>query len=275
VSPASETRLVVLADLHMAAGRHDAFHEDDELVRLLKTLSGGGARLLLLGDLFDFSLVELPGRRGRRLDTSVGGALDKLAAISTEHAAVFEALGGLLAAGARVDVVVGNHDLELMLPAVRERLSEMLGGEPAVHPWLVHVPGLLYAEHGQQHHEINRVPELLRLSEAQAAPVTAGTAAGEWALEGREGGLPLGATARLALRLGRWAGTSRERRGYRELVEDHAAPVGLPPAALAQIQALGPRRPLRATLRLARRLSRGARVPYMHAALARVHGALE
>jgi UDP-2,3-diacylglucosamine pyrophosphatase LpxH len=276
VSPGAATRILALADLHMAAGRHDAFREDDQLVRFLEgPARTPGVRLLLLGDVFDFSLVELPGRRGRRLDTTVDGALDKLAVIAAEHPAPLAALAGVVAAGTRVDVVVGNHDLELMLPPVADRLCELLGGDVAVHPWLVHEPGLVYAEHGQQYHEINRVFDLLRLDQSAAAPVPAGSVAGEWVLEGRAGGLPLGATARLAFGLARWGLTSRRGRRYDELVEEHAAAAALPPRALAAIDGLGPRGPLGATVHLARRMSTRAPVPYMEAALGGVHEILE
>ncbi|HEX8206003.1 MAG TPA: hypothetical protein VF587_08100, partial [Solirubrobacteraceae bacterium] len=70
--------LVVLSDLHMAAGTHDVFAADRELEALLDDLTcapEGPPDLLLLGDIVDFTLVEV---EGRRLDTSVAGAIERL-----------------------------------------------------------------------------------------------------------------------------------------------------------------------------------------------------
>jgi len=77
---------------------------------------------------------------------------------------VFRGLADTLASGARVDVVAGNHDVELARRAVRYRLRALLGNHgcpPAAlaslrfHPWGYHVPGVLYAEHGNHYHDIN------------------------------------------------------------------------------------------------------------------------
>ena len=64
----------------------------------------------------------------------------------------------------RLDVVVGNHDVDLVRPAAAQRLGELLGdrGEHLrLHPWALHVPGVLFAEHGHQHHAVHRLPTLL------------------------------------------------------------------------------------------------------------------
>ena len=57
-----------------------------------------------------------------------------------------------------------------MRPAVRGRLREHLVGDapdPAVAarvevlPWFLHIPGVVYAEHGSQYHDLNAFPTLL------------------------------------------------------------------------------------------------------------------
>jgi hypothetical protein len=56
--------------------------------------------------------------------------------------------------------------MELARPSVSARLSALLSpAEPQrvrVYPWFLHVPHVLLAEHGQQHHALHRIPEVLR-----------------------------------------------------------------------------------------------------------------
>ena len=63
-------------------------------------------------------------------------------------------------------MVAGNHDLDLVRPAVGQRLRWHLGVAASddrvrIWPWLYVVPGVLYAEHGNQHHDLNRFPRIL------------------------------------------------------------------------------------------------------------------
>lgn len=134
---------------------------------------------MLLGDTFDFTLVE---HGGRRLDATPAGALVRLERIATAHAGVFAALRRVACAGVALDVVPGNHDLELLSPIVTRRLQAMLtadGGSLTLHPWIIHVPGLAHLEHGQQHHDLNRVPGLLGAGDVDELPLLAGTVYGE------------------------------------------------------------------------------------------------
>ena len=190
--PSSEAEaydLVLVSDLHMASGRDpttgrpartEDFARDGAFARFLgaRTAAQAGRgrpwRLVILGDLFDFARVEL-GRAGedrRRLDTSTSAALAKLDRIAAGHREVLDAVRALLSAGVPIDVVPGNHDLELARPAVQRRLRELVedsesasGARIEFHPWILHVPGVLYAEHGHQHHDINAAPQLLQTSE--------------------------------------------------------------------------------------------------------------
>jgi hypothetical protein len=83
------------------------------------------------------------------------------------HWPIFEALADHLAAGWPVEIVLGNHDIELAFPDVQERLRKVLcrpGTDPALlrfHPWIFYVRGVLYAEHGQQHHPTSSFPRVL------------------------------------------------------------------------------------------------------------------
>ena len=175
---------VVISDLHLAAGRHDPFSDDlalasflDELAR--RAAAGARLRLVLLGDTLDFALVE---HDGRRLDPTVPGALARLERIAGAHSEVFAALARAAGAGVAIDIIAGNHDLELLAPAVLDMLRALLtghGGSLTLHPWILHLPGVAYLEHGQQHHDINRVPGLLETGAVEQLALPAGTIYGE------------------------------------------------------------------------------------------------
>ncbi len=158
--------VAIVADLHLGVGDGDPFTEDDRFAvtvgRLVADAVGRRFRLVLLGDTVDFPAVTLPGERVTPA-TEPAEAVAKLDRVLAAHPTVVQALRAVITAGHQVEFVAGNHDMELVLPVVRERLRSALGGGPdavRVHPWVVFVPGVLYAEHGQQQHDVNRFPEL-------------------------------------------------------------------------------------------------------------------
>ncbi len=292
---------IVISDLHLAAGRHDPFSDDEALVSFLQAVEHWGAagaslRLVLLGDTLDFTLVE---HDGRRLDRSVAGALARLERIAAAHAGVFAALGRVARAGVALDIVAGNHDLELLSPTVLERLRSLLGvGEGALtlHPWIVHLPGLAYLEHGQQHHDLNRVPGLLAAGEHGTPAPPAGTIYGEHLLAladalGAE--LPIerisargvmAAARRRPSRLGRALaptvgaarGLTRCERAARRARSASAGatalrgrPSGLPSATLAELDRAAASTPTGAMRR--RLTTRAGSEPYMVAAARAAH----
>ena len=159
--------VVIVSDLHL--GAHDDSYYDDAFSRFVDQLHGSGADLLLLGDALDF-LEARPRATGesKRIDTSEAAARTTLDWIGLRHAPFFAALGRFAAEGRRVHVVPGNHDLELLRTSTQDRFRELVGaggrshpGSVTFHPWIFHVPGLLYAEHGHQYHDINAVNTLL------------------------------------------------------------------------------------------------------------------
>lgn len=135
-------------------------------------------RLVILGDLFDFLKVEgkLPGDDGSPVDTSEEATLAKLDRIAESHPKVFEALGRFVAAAFPLDIVPGNHDIELIRQSAQEQFKKLVlrfsarsGADVSIrfHPWIYHEPGVLYAEHGHQYHDINSFTTLLRPSLAR------------------------------------------------------------------------------------------------------------
>ncbi len=163
--------VVIVSDLHL--GAHDDSFYDDAFSRFVDHLRDSSADLLLLGDALDF-LEAGPYTTGahKRIDTSEAAARATLDWIGRRHAPFFAALGRFTADGHHVHVVPGNHDLELLRAPTQARFCELVGtangdhdvvdGSVTFHPWIFHVPELLYAEHGHQYHDINAVSTLLR-----------------------------------------------------------------------------------------------------------------
>ena len=157
--------LVIVSDLHLGGGLHaaawgagfcDEFTDDQMFGDFLSWISQRpSSRLIFLGDTFDFLRVPVTSTRTGLFARSDAEAVAQLNQIAEAHPAVFKTLSATLAAGVQVDFVSGNHDAELIRPAVQERLRMLLGEEVRFHPWILHLPGLLYAEHGHHHHDIN------------------------------------------------------------------------------------------------------------------------
>ena len=205
--PAPDDRaVVVLSDLHLGPGRDpengrwsrlEDFFYDRELASFLEHLhrrgeDEGPVRLILNGDVFDFLLVtEVPGPEEtrelgislRRADRKFGlraterASVWKLERILEGHPAVFDALGALLADGAELVVLPGNHDPELFYPQVQRALVRALVeravGEDTdaerdrvearihVEPWFWYEPGRLFVEHGHQYDASSVLQNLL------------------------------------------------------------------------------------------------------------------
>ena len=123
--------------------------------------------LVFNGDTWDFDSVYSapPGRDGpaEGMPFTVAGSVWKMRRLVRDHGEFVFGLARFLSAGNRVTFVMGNHDRELAFAEVQEVLLESLarvspaGSGPAVaarvdfEPWFVHVPGVLFAEHGQQY----------------------------------------------------------------------------------------------------------------------------
>jgi UDP-2,3-diacylglucosamine pyrophosphatase LpxH len=269
--PTGRERLVIVSDLHMSTGAGpipDPFSEDAAFAGLLDALAGTRTptRLVLLGDTFDLVLAAGSFDMAR-------GSLD---AIAKAHPGVFRALGAFAGAGHSVVVVPGNHDIALLRGSVQQQLRELIANEAgdreagariAFRPWIVHVPGVLYAEHGQQHHDINHFRSLLSHAEANAPPGlclddarvelarlreyrpgTSVVAVRAAALAGRV----LRAGVHTASRRGPHMNRARER-----LLLDHAAAIGLPGDVLLDLD----RRQQPTVLRIAARMVRTRATP--------------
>jgi UDP-2,3-diacylglucosamine pyrophosphatase LpxH len=119
------------------------------------------------GDTFDFDTcfsappdLQVPVEG---MPPTVPGSVYKMRRILTDHPRFCAALATFLAAGNRAVFVLGNHDRELHFPEVQETLRQLVrahappgrgavvAGNIGFEPWFIHVPGVLYAEHGNQY----------------------------------------------------------------------------------------------------------------------------
>jgi UDP-2,3-diacylglucosamine pyrophosphatase LpxH len=155
VSRAARWRL--LSDLHLGMSDDDPRRPGrvlSEFLREVPAASGPQQHVAFVGDTFELA--------GFAEDDS----LARLESILASHPDTFRALKACAARGVQLHFVCGNHDVELARPSVAARLSALLSPvEPTrvrVHPWFLHVPHVLVAEHGHQHHALHRIPELLR-----------------------------------------------------------------------------------------------------------------
>jgi len=252
-------RLVLVSDLHMGAGAAtassgagfvDEFDGDEAFPAFLTWLRSDGprpSRLVLLGDTLDFLRVPVQGALYARNDAEAVGQLERIAAA---HPTVFEALSATVNDGTALDVVVGNHDVELARPAVQRRLRALLKapGESAdqeavrFHLWGYYVPGLVYAEHGNHYHDINSFRQPLvpfRDGRTERPPAARLGSARRWLVgRGRPGAPPLHQIVGDLFSVGRLSGADLKE--YCDnVLSGYAAEIGLPHSAVRRLHELG------------------------------------
>ena len=172
--------LIILSDLHLSAWQDaksghvlapEGFHYDvafghfvDDLLERVKS-EGAECEILMLGDFLDFLHTKVPLSEKDFLTTTEASSLQKLQAILRAHPLFFEALKRFVSKGFRLRVVPGNHDIDLMRPAVQQVLKEKIETDSLnhihFHSWIHYIPGVLYAEHGHQYHDIMAYSTLL------------------------------------------------------------------------------------------------------------------
>ncbi|MDB4956680.1 MAG: hypothetical protein JWO36_4249 [Myxococcales bacterium] len=129
-------------------------------------------RLIIAGDLFDFMSVVIPGtpatpartaderRFGIGRGTRAGVARMNL--ICEAHKPLLSDMTRFAAAGHTIEIIVGNHDVELLSQDVvteLERHLRLAGAEDRIMsrikvvPWFVYIPGTAWIEHGHVYDE--------------------------------------------------------------------------------------------------------------------------
>ncbi|MCW2765196.1 MAG: hypothetical protein JWO11_1155 [Nocardioides sp.] len=244
-----------VSDLHLNGdpGSRDV---DGALPRFLANVVGastsGRRNLVLLGDTFD---LQGPVRQ------STAAVAERLMCLADAHAGILDALATCVRSGIVLHVVGGNHDIELTRPAATALFTTLLGlevGHPGVRfsPWVVHEPGIFYAEHGNQHHDLNRMPTVLSVrergdgqEELPVPPLGAASRASPRCSGEGAAAVRLARSLRSTQRHERMAQTS----WYQGLLDREAAGLGLSNQALADLAAMSRFGAARALAAIARR----------------------
>jgi len=127
----------------------------------------GATEIVLNGDTVDFlAETDVPALGNAVTWSSFTAdpqsALAKFKAIVSRDKTVFDAFGPFLEAGGRLTILLGNHDIELSLPDVRQELRRALGVRPShdyqfLYDNEAYVIGDALIEHGNRYDAWNQV----------------------------------------------------------------------------------------------------------------------
>lgn len=129
-------KFFIIGDIEM--GKNDLmddFHDDEALVRFIEYAGAADAdevTLILNGDVFDFLKMDYEGTYPRSITEDI--SLWKMERVLEAHPEVFEAWKSFLEQPqTKMVFVIGNHDADLVWPAVQQRLRQALGQNDGVH----------------------------------------------------------------------------------------------------------------------------------------------
>lgn len=220
-------RWILVSDTHFRRNRVAHDHAPGAaLARLVRHLALGDEAstitVILLGDFFEL-LNDVDVDAARSLD-----------AILPVHREVMDALKDAVSKGIRLVVVPGNHDAALATPGVWARFHAGFddGHRVTLCPWFTYIPGVLYAEHGHQHHDLNRMPTLLNTQTGSADPTIPPLAA-------------VGVKRKLVAFVESWRNERRSgRSAYTQLLREEALRQGLPQTVVLSLHRISRFRPL-------------------------------
>lgn len=122
-------RIVAISDLHIGGDENPMLGHPDLLADFLGQVAayqradGEELELVIHGDFIDFLAVK-PYAAWTPDEAT---ALDKLAAVFRKSSALFDQLARCVGRIQRLTFLIGNHDIELALPKVRDALLKRLG----------------------------------------------------------------------------------------------------------------------------------------------------
>jgi UDP-2,3-diacylglucosamine pyrophosphatase LpxH len=116
---------IIISDLHVGGGTNlDIFHSQSTLAGFLKSIGDEPLTLIINGDFIDFLAVEPYGIFSRK------AAQQKIERIvgAAENKVLWEGFRAFLAANTanRVDILLGNHDLEIIFEEVQEAMRAVM-----------------------------------------------------------------------------------------------------------------------------------------------------
>jgi hypothetical protein len=148
-------KTIILSDLHLGnGGELDIFAGAERLPPLLDSFPNG-ARIIFNGDTFDFLLNEDP----LQLEEDRAVAQAQAIAEASATAPTLHALGRFISRGGEALIRLGNHDVELVLPAVQSVFRSALAQPDAVA--------------GRLRFQLGNEPTLLRSTALGCWPLTA------------------------------------------------------------------------------------------------------
>ncbi len=144
--------IFVISDLEMGKkDQMDDFCDDDALVKFLKFIGAftvsKPVTLVLNGDIFDFLKMDHRGKYSRYITEEI--SLWKLEQILQAHASVFEAMRDFVNHPmVKIIFVIGNHDADLVWPALQKKLRLVLNQNERVEFTFHFDEETLHIEHG-------------------------------------------------------------------------------------------------------------------------------
>lgn len=157
------TRIFVISDLHLGGDAPAMMSFPRVLADFITSVPtrirpDEAIELVIAGDVIDFLAIELNGKVDAWTDDPQR-AVAKLEKAIDKDKPVYDALAVHLAAGHGLTILIGNHDLELALPAVQAALCKHLKCRPgAIHfvddgrAWRF---GRAHVEHGNRYDDAN------------------------------------------------------------------------------------------------------------------------
>ncbi|QRN99524.1 metallophosphoesterase [Archangium violaceum] len=166
--PAPDSEVFVISDLHVGGQPVEGergfrlMTEPGRLASFIRHVAArsGPVELVINGDFIDFLAErheQVPHWRAWNQDEQT--ALDLLERMTSREpdADVFKALAEFVAAGHSLTVLLGNHDIELSYPRVRQALLSKLGPFDFVYDNEALVRGDAVIEHGNRYDRFNQV----------------------------------------------------------------------------------------------------------------------
>ena len=144
-------KIYIISDIEMGNGEiTDDFSDDlilTQFIESIKSTNDEKITLILNGDTFDFLKMPYLNSHPRYITEKI--SLWKLDQVFNNHPLVFRALKNFLQkSNHRIHFIIGNHDADLIWPALQEKLQSRLSGKKRVTFGFNYKNHNLHVEHG-------------------------------------------------------------------------------------------------------------------------------